>query len=244
MQIRWKLLTALMLMPTAMSLSAQTLKPKYQPHSDSECNATLADGTTYEVWDRVLVTEWEGKRSYVPVRALYKPGTGEFLWHWSLGFSDMENASEMMDKPQKGEACLENPQLHILLLLGGEWIDFWAWNGSVKVFHSSLKFSTRKKAWAYVVEYWRDGQFGVGEGASTKFFEVISLNQQLGAEFFKPKRLEFSAQGYFYSSLGSVKKVGQNWELEIKGADEPNRATVLLHSNFKLLAVAKSPGAH
>ena len=52
------------------------------------------------------------------------------------------------------------------------------------------------------------------------------MYQQLGSDFLRPKRLEFSAQGYFYNSLGSVKKVGQNWKLEIKGADEPNRATV------------------
>jgi hypothetical protein len=242
MQIRCKPLAGLMLM--AMSLSAQTSKPKYLSHSDSVCKATLADGTPYEVWDRVFVTEWEGKPSYVPVRALYKPGSGEFLWRWSLGFSDVEHASEVMDKPKKGGACLENPQHHILLLQGGEWIDFWAWNGSVCVFHSNLKFNTRKKAWSYVVEHWQDGQFAIVDGPSTKFVEVISLNQQLRADFFRPKRLEFSAQGYFYNSLGNVKKVDQNWELEIKSADEPNCATVLLDSNFKLLSVAKNPASH
>jgi hypothetical protein len=242
MQMRWKLLGALMLM--AMPLSAQTSKPKYQPHSNSVCKATLADGTTYEVWDRVLVAEWEGKPSYVPVRALYKPGSGVFLWHWSLGFSDMASASEMMDKPQKGGACLENPQHHVLLLQNGEWLDFWATNGSVNVFHSILKFNTRKKAWSYVAEHWRDGRFDFTEGPSTMFVEVIRLNQQLEAEFFRPKRLEFSAQGFLYNSLGSVQKVGQNWELEIRGADEPNRATVLLDSNFKLLSVTRSPASH
>jgi len=53
--------------------------------------------------------------------------------------------------------------------------------------------------------------------------------------------LEFATQGFFYNSLGSMKKVGQNWELEIKGADDPNRTTVLLDSNFKLLVVTKNP---
>jgi len=56
--------------------------------------------------------------------------------------------------------------------------------------------------------------------------------------------LEFSAQGYFYNSLGSVEKVGQNWELEIKSAHQPNRPTVLVDNNFKLLAVTKNPGKH
>jgi hypothetical protein len=37
----------------------------------------------------------------------------------------------------------------------------------------------------------------------------------------------------------SVKKAGSNWELEIKGGDEPNRATVLLDSEFKIVKVTK-----
>jgi len=41
----------------------------------------------------------------------------------------------------------------------------------------------------------------------------------------------------------SAKKVGSHWEIEIKGADEPNRATVSLDSNFKLIAVTKNPVA-
>jgi hypothetical protein len=204
----------------------------------------LADGTAYEVWDRLLVTEWNGKPSYLPVRGLYRPGSGEFLWRASVGFTDKEHASEMMEmiaKPQKGGACLEDPQHHILLLQDGEWIDFWASNANVEVFHSSLKFHTREDAWSYVAEHWQDAEYFIVGGPSTKFVEVMNLDQQLGSEFFRPKRLEFAAQGYFYNSLGSVKKVGQNWELEIKGADEPNRATVLLDSNFKLLAVTKNP---
>jgi hypothetical protein len=58
--------------------------------------------------------------------------------------------------------------------------------------------------------------------------------------FCTPKRLEFSAQPYSYNSLGSVKKVGSNWKLEIKGPDEPNRATVLLDREFKLVKVTKN----
>jgi hypothetical protein len=77
MQIRWKLLSALIL--TAMPLSAQTSRPKYLSDSDHMCKATLADGTAYEVWDRVLVTEWDGKPSYLPVRGLYRPGSGSFF---------------------------------------------------------------------------------------------------------------------------------------------------------------------
>lgn len=242
MQVRWKLSAALMLL--AMPLSAQTLKPKYLSHSDSMCKATLADGTKYEVWDRLLVTEWEGKPNYLPVRGLYRPGSGEFLWRASVGFLDEEHASATMEKPHKGGACPEDPQHHILLLQDGQWIDFLASNGNITVFHSNLKFHTREEAWSYVAVHWQDGEFGILGGESTKFVEQITLVKQLGPEFFRPKRLEFSAQGYFYNSLGSVKKVGQNWELEIKGADEPNRATVLLDSDFKLLAETKNPSTH
>jgi len=242
MQIRWKPLAALILM--VVPLSAQMSEPRYVSDWDHMCKATLADGREYEVWDRLLVTEWQGKPSYLPVRGLYRPGSGEFLLRASVGFVDKEHAIAMMEKPQKGGACPEHPQDHVLLLQDGEWIDFWSRNGGVEVFHSNLKFHTREEAWSYVAGHWQDADLVLSGFASTKSVEVINLDQQLGADFFRPKRMEFSAQGYFYNSLGSVKKVGQNWELEIKGADEPNRATVLLDNNFKLLAVTKDPGTH
>jgi hypothetical protein len=242
MQIRWKPLAALILM--VVPLSAQTSEPRYLSDWDHMCKATLADATKYEVWDRLLVTEWQGKPSYLPVRGLYRPGSGEFLWRASVGFVDKEHAVAMMEKPQKGGACPEDPQYHVLLLQDGEWIDFWSRNGGVEVFHSNLKFHARKDAWSYVAEHWQDAEAFLVGGASTKFVEEINLDQQLGADFIRPKRLEFSAQGYFYNSLGSVKKVGQNWEVEIKGADEPNRATVLLDNNFTLLEVTKNSATH
>jgi len=241
MQFRWKPLAALILM--ARPLSAQTPEPKYLSHWDHRCKATLPDGPKYEVWDRLLVTEWQGKPSYLPVRGLYRPGSGEFLLRASVGFVDKQDAIAMMDKPPKGKACHEDQKGHVLLLQDGEWMEFGAWNGSIAVLHSNLKFHTREEAWSYVAEHWQDADYFLVGGASTKFVEVINLYQQLGADFFRPKRLEFSAQGYFYDPLDSVKKVGQNWELEIKGADEPNRAAILLDSNFKLLSVTKSPAA-
>jgi hypothetical protein len=36
-----------------------------------------------------------------------------------------------------------------------------------------------------------------------------------------------------------VNKVGTNWVMEMKGADEPNRATVVLDENFELLKATK-----
>jgi len=239
MQIRWELLAALIVMLAP--LDAQTSKPTYLSDSDHMCKARLTDGTDYEVWDRLLVTESNGKPSYWPVRGLYRPGSGEFLWRAGLGFSDKEQTIQMMEKFQKGGVCPEDKEHHVLLLQDGEWIDFEASGGNIAVFHSNLKFQTREEAWSYVAQHRQDADYALVGGPSRKFVEVINISQQLGADFWRPKRLEFSAQGYFYNSLGSVKRVGQNWELQIKGADEPNRATVLLDNKFKLLAVTKNP---
>jgi hypothetical protein len=84
-----------------------------------------------------------------------------------------------------------------------------------------------------VAKHWQDGSEA-----------EILLYQQLGRDFFRPKRLEFDARPYTYDSLISAKKVDSNWKLEIKGADEPNSTTVLLDSNFRLLAVTKNPATH
>jgi len=139
----------------------------------------------------------------------------------------------LKENPPKAGASCELPYHHILLLKDGEWADFWASDGRVGVFHSILKFETREKAWSYVAKHWQDGSEA-----------EILLYQQLGRDFFRPKRLEFDARPYTYDSLISAKKVDSNWKLEIKGADEPNIATVLLDSNFRLLAVTKNPATH
>jgi hypothetical protein len=41
----------------------------------------------------------------------------------------------------------------------------------------------------------------------------------------------------------SVKEVGATWEVVIKGADEPNRAMIVLDKNFKLLKVTRLAAA-
>jgi hypothetical protein len=238
MRIPCMLLTPVMLM--AMPLSAQSSKVGYLRHADRMCSATLTDGTTYELWKRVLGTEWKGQPLYVKVYGYYKPGSGEFLSWNTGGMSEHGYANEPKENPPKPGASCELPYHHILLLKDGEWADFWASDGRVGVFHCNLKFETREKAWSYVAKHWQDGS----ETKSAKLFTEILLYQQLGYDFFRPKRLEFDARPYTYESLISAKKVDSNWELEIKGADEPNRATVLLDSNFRLLAATKNPATH
>jgi len=217
----------------AMPLSAQSSKARYLPVAVHMCRATLGDGTAYEVWNRVLVTEWKAQPLYVKVRGYYRPGSGEFLPWNAGGLSEHGYASELKENPPKAGASCELPYHHILLLKDGEWADFWASDGRVGVFHSILKFETREKAWSYVAKHWQDGSEA-----------EILLYQQLGRDFFRPKRLEFDARPCTYDSLISAKKVDSNWKLEIKGADEPNIATVLLDSNFRLLAVTKNPATH
>ncbi|HTZ32206.1 MAG TPA: hypothetical protein VMH31_07100 [Methylomirabilota bacterium] len=227
---RWSSLPLLLVL-AASPLRAQSTKVKYLRDTDQMCSSTLADGTAYEIWKRVLVTEWRGQPLYVRLHAYYKPGSGEFLSWNTGGMSEHAYANES----KAGDSC-ELPYHHILLLKDGEWADFWASDGRVGVFHCNLKFETREKAWSYLAKHWQDGS----EAKSAKLFTEILLYQQLGYDFFRPKRLEFDARPYTYESLISVKKVDSNWELEIKGADAPNRATILLDSNFKLLRATRN----
>jgi hypothetical protein len=234
MQIRWKVLAELMLM--TMPLSAQSSKARYLHDADHMCTATLGDGTAYEVWNRVLVTEWAAQPLYVKVRAYYRPDSGEFL-SWNTGGLPVDGyASEWKENPPKAGASCELPYHHILLLKDGEWADFWASDARVVVFHCNLRFETREEAWSHVAKHWQDGR----EGQSAKWVAEILLYQQLGHDFFRPKRLEFDARPYTYDSLISAKKVNSIWELEFKGADEPNSATVLLDTNFRPLAVTRT----
>src|SRR5437660_11762562 len=69
----------------------------------------------YEVWNRVLVTEWKAQPLYVKVRRYYRPGSGEFLSWNTGGLSEHGYASELKENPPKlGDSC-ELPHHHILL---------------------------------------------------------------------------------------------------------------------------------
>lgn len=187
------------------------------------------------------VSASKGRTVYVEVRAYYRPGSGEFFWR-SSALSENSYAVELRGNSKKAIASCEESYHHVLFLQDDEWTDFWAFNNRIEVFHCNLRFDTLEEAWSHVAEHWPDGNFA--GGPSAKWIEEILLYKQLGNEFFRPKRFEFDARPFLYNPLGSVKKVGSNWELEMNGADEPNRATVLLDSNFKLLAVTKNTAPH
>jgi hypothetical protein len=126
------------------------------------------------------------------------------------------------------------------LLRDGEWVDFLSAAGSR--FFTAILDSKHEKKHGHTLR--NIARMRVLVGPLTKWVEEILLNKQLGNAFFRPKRLEFDAGPFLFDPLVGAKKVGSHWELEIKGADEPNRATVSLDSNFKLIALTKNPVAH
>ena len=216
-------------------LHAQTPNATLVPGTDQTCPAKLADGTNYEFHRRVLKGSLRGQPVFVIVRAYYRPGSGEFLF-----FSDVESeAGYLRDvKGQPAPACGHAPDFHITLLESGEWADFWATNANprITVFHSSLRFPSIAEAWQYVSTHLDECQVGA---ASSKCPEEIPLYKELGGDFFRPERLRFDARPYMYNPLVSAKRVGATWQVEIKGADEPNRALVTLDEHFKLLSVTR-----
>jgi hypothetical protein len=147
------ILAALLLL-AASPAAAQTSKPEYLSGTKQSCQARLADGTPYEVWDRVLLEEWEGKPLYVKIRAYYRPGPGELVWR-STAYSKEGYAGARQEGKEPGSLC-QDPGRHILILQGGEWADFLAERGRIIVFHSTLKFSTREEAWSHIAEHWQD----------------------------------------------------------------------------------------
>ena len=183
---------------------------------------------------RYAVVQWNDERPY------WRPEFGEILWR-STGYS--KKGYEDWSKENRNSAGIGGRETyrHILILQNGEWVDFWGQNGRIMVTHSSQKFGTREEAWAYIDEHWREGSF-VSGGPAKRVLE-INLFDALAREFFRPKSLEFDARPFTYDPLISVKKVGLNWELLIKGADEPNRAAAILDKDFKLIKATRKTAA-
>ena len=237
---RWNIAAAGLILITLPehALSAQ---PGTLPNSNRVCKASFSDGTLYEIWDRVLLKEWEGQTLYVKVRAYYRPASGELLFR-TTAYSKTGYINMLRENSKTpGSQCREAYR-HILLLEDGEWADFWAERGRIVIFHSDLKFSKREAAWHHIDDHWRDA--ADDPSPSTKWGTEINLYDRLGRDFFRPKALEFDARPYTYDSLVKVKKVGAVWEVVLKGADEPNRATVLLDKSFNVISATKNPQNH
>jgi hypothetical protein len=216
---------------TATASSSQTPKPAVVAGADHVYSAELPNGTNYEVHYRTLRGQWEGRDVHVVVNAYYKPGSGEFLYYSSIWdyLRDFNEKVAWVSKPGEG---------HVALLEDGEWADFRALTSGPRlvVYHSNFRFYSIEEAWRYVLQHFAECQLPSGQA---KCCDEIPLYKDLDFDFFRPERLRWSAAPYSYNPLVSAKKVGSAWEVVIRGADEPNRALVILDKNFKLVKITR-----
>lgn len=226
----------------ALPIHAQTLKPRFLPGTEQVCEARLADGTHYSIYGRILKTQWNGEDVYVDGRAYYMPGSGEFLWRGTT-YSKHGYITDIKNRPNPSKQLCDDSLRHIVELRDGEWVDFYASNANITVFHSNLRFPSIDKAWQYVSAHWQDwkDEFFLPP-SKAKWCNTFSVYKELGGDFFRPESLRFDARPYFYNSLVSATKADSGWQLEIKGADEPNRAVILSDRNFILLKVTRTAG--
>jgi len=223
----------------AVPLHAQAPKPSFLPAKEQVCEAKLADGTRYCIYGRILMAQLDGDDVYIDGRAYYMPGSGEFLWRPTT-YTKHGYIGNLKDRPRLFEQLCENSLPHIVQLRDGEWVDFYASNGDITVFHSDLRFLSIDKAWQYVLEHWKDWKNECFQGAvAAKWCSTLPVYKELGGDFFRPERLRFDARPYSYNPLVRATKLDSTWRLEIKGADETNRAIILLDRNFKLLKVTR-----
>ena len=225
---------ALVLLAIAIPLHSETPKATLVAGTDLTCPAQLPDGTKYEVHLRTLKARWQGRDVYVVVKAFYKPGSGEFLFYSSV--RSKEDYARY-SKEQTPWTCKPTDG-HVVMLENGELVDFWALTSGprIEVYHSTLQFSSIGEAWRYVGTHFDQCQSPQGRA---KCFNEIPLYKDLDFDFFRPGRLRFDSRPYDYDPLVSAKKARTGWEVVIKGADEPNRALVILDENFKLVIVTR-----
>jgi hypothetical protein len=208
-------------------------KAKFLRHATHTCTSRSANGREFEIQYRAFRWRNQDKDVYTGAVAYYAPDTGEFLWWRGPGFTTKE--AFLRNWGSSTVTMCKSKRPDIAVLEDGEWADFHGQNGGIHVFHSNLKFSSMEKGWQYVAEHPEETSSWLGG----KWLQVVDLDKAVGDDFSRPERLRFSAQGYFYDSLAGVTKVGSTWQVEIKGADERNRALVVLDSDFKLIKVTR-----
>jgi hypothetical protein len=215
----------------ALPLRSQAPKATLVAGTDQTCPAQLPDGSNYEIHFRTLKARWKDRDVFVLVNAYYKPGSGEFLYYSTI-ISKEGYLRDFKEVWARARTC-KPIEGHTVLLEDREWADFWA-SSRLDVYHSALQFVTIGEAWQYVSTHFEECQSG-----STKCWEEIPVYKQLPEMFFRPESLRWDARPYFYNSLVSAKKAEFTWEVVIKGADEPNRALVILDQNFKLVKITR-----
>jgi hypothetical protein len=211
--------------------SASAAKASFLKEREQTCMLRLATGQEYELQFRVFRWKKNNTELYTSAIAYYAPGSGAFLW-WGAAFTTEQYFSYVA---KDGKWDCATKLTNFLLLQDGEWVAFSAISSGIRAYHSNLRFPSVDKSWEYVANHPDE----MTSWSSGKWVEFISIGKELGPDFFRPESLRFDARPYTYDSLTGVSKVGSSWRLEIKGADEPNRAIVFLNSNFKILNVTK-----
>jgi hypothetical protein len=225
------LLFTLLFVPFSLHASQKT---EFLPHTKQTCASRSANGRELQIQYRGF--HWRNRETdvYTGAVAYYVPGSGEFLW-WGAGFTTKE--AYLKNIGNNDETFCTSKRHDIVLVDDGELVIFYAENGGIHIFHSNLKFPSIEKGWEYVAEH-PDETSSWGGG---KWLQEVSLDKELGYDFFRTERLRLSAQPYLYDSLAGVTKVGSTWQVEIKGADQPNRAFVVLDRAFNLVKVTTNP---
>lgn len=215
--------------------TAPTRRVMFLKHKEQTCESHLATGEKYEFQFRAFRWMKNGTEMYTSAVAYYAPSSGEFLWVAVGGV--MTKDQYFRFGANEGKFRCDLKLFQFLLLQDGQWVAFAAINSGIRVYHSDLRFQSINSGWEYAAQHPEEwSSFSDG-----RWVEFISIGKELGADFFRPERLRFDARPFTYQSLTGVTKAGPNWQLDVKGADEPNRAVVLLDSNFKLLRVTKMP---
>jgi hypothetical protein len=211
--------------------TAPVQKATFLSKNDPLCFSQLPTGQKYEYqWRAFRWMEHDGEM-YSGAIAYYAPDSGAFLWVAGIATTNRSSANA-------GHFACTAKFMDFLVLQDGEWAAFSAMNADIRVYHSRLRFRSINAGWDYVARHPNDMTWLSGQRVAS-----VSLYKDLGFDFFRPESLRFDARPYSYPSLLSVTKVGAIWQLNVKGADPPNRAIVYLDSGFRLMKVIKDPAA-
>lgn len=212
-----------------------TPKATFLKEKEQRCESHLATGKKYEFQFRTFRWMRNNTEMYTSALAYYASSSGEFLWVPVEGVMTKEQYFRF--GANEGKFSCDAKFFHFLLLQDGQWVAFAAINSGIRVYHSDLRFESISSGWDYVAEHPEE----MSSFSDGRWVEFVSIDKELGRDFFRPESLRFDARPFAYDPLAAVTKVGERWQLEVEGADKPNKALVYLDGNFKLIKVARLP---